>query len=59
MMQKEYHKNLLVNVNTHNAPLALLILCFLGTFLTEFVSNTACGAILAANIFITLMLFPL
>lgn len=30
-----------------NALLALIILCTLGTFLTEFVSNTACGAILA------------
>lgn len=30
-----------------NALMALVILCFLGTFLTEFVSNTACGAILA------------
>lgn len=30
-----------------NAITALIILCFLGTFLTEFVSNTACGAIMA------------
>lgn len=30
-----------------NAIVALIILCFLGTFLTEFVSNTACGAIMA------------
>ncbi len=30
-----------------NALMALIIICFLGTFLTEFVSNTACGAIMA------------
>lgn len=30
-----------------NAVMALIIICFLGTFLTEFVSNTACGAIMA------------
>lgn len=30
-----------------NALMALIILATLGTFLTEFVSNTACGAILA------------
>lgn len=30
-----------------NAVLALVVVCFLGTFLTEFVSNTACGAIMA------------
>lgn len=30
-----------------NALLALVIICFLGTFLTEFISNTACGAIMA------------
>lgn len=30
-----------------NAVIALIIICFLGTFLTEFVSNTACGAIMA------------
>lgn len=30
-----------------NAIVALIILCFIGTFLTEFVSNTACGAIMA------------
>ncbi len=31
----------------NNAILALTIICFFGTFLTEFVSNTACGAIMA------------
>lgn len=30
-----------------NALIAFIILCVVGTFLTEFVSNTACGAILA------------
>ncbi len=30
-----------------NALLALIIICTLGTFLTEFISNTACGAIMA------------
>lgn len=30
-----------------SAVVALMVLCFLGTFLTEFVSNTACGAIMA------------
>ncbi len=30
-----------------NAIIALILLCFLGTFLTEFVSNTACAAIMA------------
>lgn len=30
-----------------NAIVALIVLCFFGTFLTEFVSNTACGAIMA------------
>lgn len=30
-----------------HALMAFIILCFAGTFLTEFVSNTACGAILA------------
>lgn len=30
-----------------NAVMALIIICFLGTFLTELVSNTACGAIMA------------
>lgn len=30
-----------------HALVAFIILCFAGTFLTEFVSNTACGAILA------------
>lgn len=30
-----------------NALVALVVLCFFGTFLTEFVSNTACGAIMA------------
>lgn len=30
-----------------NPVVVLIIICFLGTFLTEFVSNTACGAILA------------
>ncbi len=30
-----------------NALLSFIIICVLGTFLTEFVSNTACGAILA------------
>ncbi len=30
-----------------NALIALIIICFLGTFLTEFISNTACGAIMA------------
>lgn len=30
-----------------NALIAFIILCVAGTFLTEFVSNTACGAILA------------
>lgn len=30
-----------------NALVALTIICFIGTFLTEFVSNTACGAIMA------------
>ena len=45
-----------------NALLALVILCFLGTFLTEFVSNTACGAILAPvaiNIATTMGVNPL
>lgn len=31
----------------NNALVALIVICFLGTFLTEFVSNTACGAIMA------------
>jgi len=30
-----------------NALLAFIIICTLGTFLTEFISNTACGAIMA------------
>lgn len=30
-----------------NAVVALVVICLLGTFLTEFVSNTACGAIMA------------
>lgn len=30
-----------------NAIVALIIVCFMGTFLTEFISNTACGAIMA------------
>lgn len=45
-----------------NALMALFILCFLGTFLTEFVSNTACGAILAPvaiNIATTMGVNPL
>lgn len=45
-----------------NALLALFIFCFLGTFLTEFVSNTACGAILAPvaiNIATTMGVNPL
>ena len=45
-----------------NALLALVIICFLGTFLTEFVSNTACGAILAPvaiNIATTMGVNPL
>lgn len=45
-----------------NALMALIILCFLGTFLTEFVSNTACGAILAPvaiNIAMTMGVNPL
>lgn len=35
------------NLCGNNAIMALIIICFLGTFLTEFVSNTACGAIMA------------
>lgn len=30
-----------------NALFAFIVICFLGTFLTEFISNTACGAIMA------------
>lgn len=35
------------NLCGNNATMALIIICTLGTFLTEFVSNTACGAIMA------------
>ena len=37
----------LANFCGSNALVALVIICFFGTFLTEFVSNTACGAIMA------------
>lgn len=37
----------LVSVCDGHALMAFIILCFAGTFLTEFVSNTACAAILA------------
>lgn len=37
----------LTSICGSNAVLALIIVCTIGTFLTEFVSNTACGAIMA------------
>lgn len=37
----------MANICGSHALMAFIILCFAGTFLTEFVSNTACGAILA------------
>lgn len=37
----------MVNFCGTNALLALIIIATLGTFLTEFISNTACGAIMA------------
>lgn len=52
----------MANICGSNAILALVIVCFLGTFLTEFVSNTACGAIMAPvaiNIATTMGVNPL
>lgn len=37
----------MANICGSNAIIALIIICTLGTFLTEFISNTACGAIMA------------
>lgn len=39
--------NGMVNWCGNNALMAFIIMCTLGTFVTEFVSNTACGAIMA------------
>lgn len=37
----------MANICGSNALIAFIVICTAGTFLTEFVSNTACGAILA------------
>lgn len=37
----------MATVCNSNALVALVLMCFIGTFLTEFISNTACAAIMA------------
>lgn len=39
--------NSMASMCGNNAIMALVIICFVGTFMTELVSNTACGAIMA------------